>query len=173
MEGGSEFRSSVVCNLRITLGAVETVPHKSQRSEMSLKDQRFFGLLPFYILGFLVIQISVKLKEMATHSSILAWKIPWRRLAGYSPRGRTRVGHGLVTKQQTINPIYHILHYPLSNPSTQEMRTWELHFLWKRSTQELQTWESHTFSQPRWELLSLKIHQSLSQLPSWYSLVIF
>lgn len=44
MEGGSEFRSYVVCNLRITLGAVETVPHKSQRSEMSLKDQRFFGL---------------------------------------------------------------------------------------------------------------------------------
>ena len=28
-------------------------------------------------------------KEMATHSSILAWKIPGqRRLAGYSPRGR-------------------------------------------------------------------------------------
>ena len=29
MEGGSEFRSYVVCNLRITLDAVETVPHKS------------------------------------------------------------------------------------------------------------------------------------------------
>ena len=28
-------------------------------------------------------------KEMATHSSILAWKIPGqRRLAGYSPWGR-------------------------------------------------------------------------------------
>ena len=29
-------------------------------------------------------------KEMATHSSILAWKIPWteRCLAGYSPWGR-------------------------------------------------------------------------------------
>ena len=25
-------------------------------------------------------------KEMATHSSILAWKIPQRSLAGYSPR---------------------------------------------------------------------------------------
>ena len=25
-------------------------------------------------------------KDMATHSSVLAWKIPWkRRLAGYSP----------------------------------------------------------------------------------------
>ena len=28
-------------------------------------------------------------KEMATHSSILAWKIPWiRNLVGYSPWGR-------------------------------------------------------------------------------------
>ena len=27
-------------------------------------------------------------KEMATHSSILAWEIPWTEsLAGYSPRG--------------------------------------------------------------------------------------
>ena len=32
-------------------------------------------------------------KEMATHSSILAWKIPWQRsLLGYSPWG-CRVGH--------------------------------------------------------------------------------
>ena len=28
-------------------------------------------------------------KEMATHSSILAWRIPWRNLVGYSTRGRT------------------------------------------------------------------------------------
>ena len=27
-------------------------------------------------------------KEMVTHSSILAWKIPWRILVGYSPWGR-------------------------------------------------------------------------------------
>ena len=26
-------------------------------------------------------------KEMTTHSSILAWKIPWRNLVGYSPWG--------------------------------------------------------------------------------------
>ena len=26
--------------------------------------------------------------EMATHSSILAWKIPWRSPVGYSPWGR-------------------------------------------------------------------------------------
>ena len=27
-------------------------------------------------------------KEMATHSSTLAWKVPWRSLVGYSPWGR-------------------------------------------------------------------------------------
>ena len=40
-------------------------------------------------------------KEMATHSSILAWKISWkRRLVGYSPWGCKRVENNLVTKQQ-------------------------------------------------------------------------
>ena len=40
-------------------------------------------------------------KEMATHSRILAWKIPWKRsLAGYSPWGHKRVEHDLATKQQ-------------------------------------------------------------------------
>ena len=38
---------------------------------------------------------------MVTHSSILAWEIPWQRsLAGYSLGGRRRVGHDLATKQQ-------------------------------------------------------------------------
>ena len=40
-------------------------------------------------------------KEMATHSSILAWEIPWTRiLVGYSPFGHRRLRHDLVTKQQ-------------------------------------------------------------------------
>ena len=45
-------------------------------------------------------------KEMATHSSIFAWEIPWteRRLMGYSPWGRKRVGHDLETKQQQMKP---------------------------------------------------------------------
>ena len=42
-------------------------------------------------------------KEMATHSSILAWEIPWKRsLAVYSPRITKRTGHDLETKQQQL-----------------------------------------------------------------------
>ena len=44
-------------------------------------------------------------KEMATHSSILAWEIPWPEEPGglYSPWGRKRVRHDLVTKQQFLS----------------------------------------------------------------------
>ena len=38
-------------------------------------------------------------KEMATHSSILAWKIHGQSLVGYSPRGRK----GLDTTEQLNN----------------------------------------------------------------------
>jgi len=40
-------------------------------------------------------------EEMATHSSIFAWKIPWtEEPGGYNPWGHKRIGHNLVTKQQ-------------------------------------------------------------------------
>ena len=40
-------------------------------------------------------------KEMATHSSVLAWEIPRTENAGgYSPWGPKRVGHDLATKQR-------------------------------------------------------------------------
>ena len=40
-------------------------------------------------------------KEMATHSSILTWEIPWtEEPAGLPSMGLQRVGHDLVTKQQ-------------------------------------------------------------------------
>ena len=40
-------------------------------------------------------------KEMATHSSILAWKIPWTEdPGGLQSMGSQRVGHDLGTKQQ-------------------------------------------------------------------------
>ena len=38
---------------------------------------------------------------MATHSSILAWEIPWtEEPVGYSSWGHKRVGRNLATKQQ-------------------------------------------------------------------------
>ena len=40
-------------------------------------------------------------KEMSTHSSSLAWEIPWAEKAGrLSPWGLKRVRYYLVTKQQ-------------------------------------------------------------------------
>ena len=42
-------------------------------------------------------------KGMATHSSMLAWEIPWiEERAGYSPWGRKRVGHDSAAKPQQI-----------------------------------------------------------------------
>jgi len=39
--------------------------------------------------------------EMANHSSILAWKIPWAEESnGLQAMGSQRVGHDLATKQQ-------------------------------------------------------------------------
>ena len=44
-------------------------------------------------------------KEMATYSSILAWKIPWTEEAWRVPVHEvTRVRHDLVTKQQQTVP---------------------------------------------------------------------
>ena len=40
-------------------------------------------------------------KEMATHSSILAWETPWtEEPGGLQTMGSQRVGHNLATKQQ-------------------------------------------------------------------------
>ena len=39
-------------------------------------------------------------KEMATHSSLLSWKILWAQvLAAYSPWGHKRIEHDLVNRQ--------------------------------------------------------------------------
>ena len=40
-------------------------------------------------------------KEMATHSSILAWEIPWtEESGGLQSMGSQRVGYDLVTEQR-------------------------------------------------------------------------
>ena len=44
-------------------------------------------------------------KEMATHSSIFAWGIPWTEESG-SPQGHKRVGHDLATKQPQKEKFY-------------------------------------------------------------------
>ena len=49
-------------------------------------------------------------ESMATHSSILAWRVPWTE-----EPGGLRIRHDLATKQQLQhrNPLHHIL-----NPSS-------------------------------------------------------
>ena len=43
-------------------------------------------------------------KEMAAHSSILAWRIPWTvEPGGLQSMGSQRVGHDLVTEQKQTN----------------------------------------------------------------------
>ena len=51
-------------------------------------------------------------KEMSTHSSILAWRIPWtEEPVGYSPKGWKRVGYNLVIKQHfRLNKTILVLH---------------------------------------------------------------
>ena len=45
-------------------------------------------------------------EEMATHSSIRAWEIPWKEESGgLQAMGSQRVGHNLVTEQQKQPPI--------------------------------------------------------------------
>ena len=51
-------------------------------------------------------------KEMVTHSSILAWRIPWtEKSGGIQSTGSHKVGHDLVTQQQwhTGNWCTHII----------------------------------------------------------------
>ena len=44
-------------------------------------------------------------KEMATHSRILAWRVPWtEETGGLQYTGSQRVRHILVTKQQQLVP---------------------------------------------------------------------
>ena len=45
-------------------------------------------------------------KEMATHSSILAWEIPWPEKPGrFQPKGSQRVRHDLAIKPHVVSFI--------------------------------------------------------------------
>ena len=53
-------------------------------------------------------------KEMATHSSTRAWRIPWtEKPSGLSPMGSQRVGHGWMTSTFTFTsfPLWQRLHF--------------------------------------------------------------
>ena len=51
-------------------------------------------------------------KEIAAHSSTLAWKIPWTEEPGrLQSMGLQRVGHDLSTEQQQYNVVYVTLVY--------------------------------------------------------------
>ena len=45
-------------------------------------------------------------EEMATHSSILAWKILWTEEPGECTWGSKRVGLDLITKQQQFRNLF-------------------------------------------------------------------
>ena len=50
-------------------------------------------------------------KEMATHSRILAWRIPWtEEPGGLQSIGSQRVLYDLATKQQTFAYFKYLLH---------------------------------------------------------------
>ena len=54
-------------------------------------------------------------KEMATHSRILAWEIPWREgPGGLQSMWSQRVGHDLVTQQQNFSEIIKLRDSPHS-----------------------------------------------------------
>ena len=63
-------------------------------------------------------------KELATHSSILAWEMPWRSLIGlHSPWGHKRVGHNLVTKQ-----VFHYMKTPQFINLSADVHSYCFHF---------------------------------------------
>ena len=63
-------------------------PHAKHRRHRGCGFDPLFGKIPLE-------------KEMATHSSILAWRIPWiEEPGGLQPLGSQRVQHDLVTKYQ-------------------------------------------------------------------------
>ena len=53
-------------------------------------------------------------KEMATHSSILAWRVPWtEEPSRLQSMGSQRVGHDCVTTTFTFSPVLKLLTAPV------------------------------------------------------------
>ena len=67
-------------------------------------------------------------KEMVTHSSILAWKIPWMEEPGrLQSKGLKRVRHEWMTSLSLFFSLYYSLNQLVKSlPATQETRVWSL-----------------------------------------------
>ena len=65
-------------------------------------------------------------KEMATHSSILAWEIPRTEEPGRLQSTRPRVGHNLETKQKQSS------HYPWTPPPSEAFLSYKMRKLFLR-----------------------------------------
>ena len=64
-------------------------------------------------------------EEVATHSSILAWRIPWtEEPGGLQSLGSQRVGHDWVTSTFTFAPLQ--LTHRSPNPQCNDIRRWGL-----------------------------------------------
>ena len=80
-------------------------------------------------------------KEMATHSSILAWRIPQRE----EPGGLQSMGSGRKELDMTEQLHFHFLKGRADIPTTKKMYLWfhqeimskYLYFLWERSTKHV------------------------------------
>ena len=66
-------------------------------------------------------------KRVAINSSILAWRIPWRRLAGYSPWGRREsdTTERLTLSLTSVANCFSKGH-PTWKPDRQDMQMWKL-----------------------------------------------
>ena len=98
-------------------------------------------------------------EEIATHSSILAWKIPWtEEPAGYSSRGRksqTRLSAGATT-YTLVNMLTIIV-------TVLQCRAWGISPHWDSSLSVILWWkkESWTLKQGKGTSLSLSLSLSL------------
>ena len=95
-------------------GKMEGVPYDCQ------------WIIKFLIMGFWVHADGIIEKEMAAHSSTLAWKIQGqRRLVGYSPWSCKRIRHDwLNSKQQQTDGINSLLHsFPQWWPAASKVLT--------------------------------------------------
>ena len=76
------------------------------------------SLLPWQMDSLL---LSHQEKEMATHSSTLAWKIPWTEEPGrLQSMGLQRAGHDRATSLSPGKPIWYFINYQVSKTKTKK-----------------------------------------------------